>query len=350
MNLLGNRSPYSPEMTQLLGLDPAEMRRQAIFRGLQQAGVQLMSSGKLGDAFQGLSEGVNEAKDDYMQQQMLGYKMKQGEEDRAYQNEERAAKQAEREQWNAYVSTLPEDLQPAFMANPGLMGPYITANDSRFQPPQVPKPPQIETIYDEATGLETKVQWNGSDWVPVGGMKAPSGTSLTVNPDGTVNFQQGGMGKPLTEGQSKDTVYVTRALGSAPVLDQYSDALTSLPQSIGGGVPVVGNYAKTEEYQLGENAGREFLQAILRKDTGAAITQDEMFSYGQTYIPQPGDKPALLQQKKQARQRAIAAIQAGLPPQAILQSEMALQKSSGQQPGAPPTGGQTSSGVSWSVE
>jgi hypothetical protein len=141
MNLLGNRSPYSPEMTQLLGLDPAEMRRQAIFRGLQQAGVQLMSSGKLGDAFQGLSEGVNEAKDDYMQQQMLGYKMKTAEEDRAYQNEERAAKQAEREQWNAYVSTLPEDLQPAIRANPGLMDDYITANDPRFQPPPVPMQP-----------------------------------------------------------------------------------------------------------------------------------------------------------------------------------------------------------------
>jgi hypothetical protein len=145
-SLLGRNSPYSPEMTQLLGLDPAEMRRQAIFRGLQQAGVQLMSSGKLGDAFQGLSQGVDEAKDDYMQQKMIGYKMKTAEEDRAYQNAEREAKKAERAQFDSYVSTLPPDLQPAIRANPGLMDNYITANDPRFQPADTSDPKSYAPI------------------------------------------------------------------------------------------------------------------------------------------------------------------------------------------------------------
>lgn len=101
--LLGMNSPYSPEMTQLLGLDPAEMRRQAIFRGLQQAGVQLMQSGQLGDAFQGLSQGVNEAKDDYMQQAMLGYKMNEAQQDREWEAKQRARQEG---QWQAQDDLL----------------------------------------------------------------------------------------------------------------------------------------------------------------------------------------------------------------------------------------------------
>ena len=97
-----------------------------------------------------------------------------------------------------------------------------------------------------------------------------------------------------------------------------------------GGVPVVGNYAKSPEFQQAQQAGREFLAAILRKDTGAAITAEETARYGQTYLPRPGDSPQVLEQKKQSRRRALDAIKAGMPPQAILAQEKAL--SQGQAP------------------
>ncbi len=153
------------------------------------------------------------------------------------------------------------------------------------------------------------------------------GMSLQVDPEtGAVTFQQGGNIKPMTEGQSKDTTYATRAAGALPVLDQYGDALTSLPQQVGGSVPVVGNYTKTPEYQQAENAGTEFLQAILRKDTGAAITKEETQEYGRVYLPQPGDSPQVLEQKKTARTRALNALEAGMTPQALLAKERALKK------------------------
>lgn len=163
------------------------------------------------------------------------------------------------------------------------------------------------------------------DWLAM----TKGGTSLSVGPDGQVSFQQGGGvgGKPLTEGQSKDTVYATRATGSLPLIDQYGDALASLTDKTGGSMPLVGNYLKSPEYQQAEQAGLEFLQAILRKDTGAAITEAETDQYGKVYLPQPGDSAAVLQQKAQSRKRAVEALKAGMPPQAILAAENAARRS-----------------------
>lgn len=150
------------------------------------------------------------------------------------------------------------------------------------------------------------------------------GMSFQTNPDGTVTFQQGANIKPLTEGQSKDTVFATRAEGSLPLIDKYGGALTSLGESVGGQTPVVGNYLKSPEFQQAEQAGKEFLQAILRKDTGAAITPAETNEYGSVYLPRPGDSKELLEQKRLSRLRALEALKAGMPPQAILQQEKAL--------------------------
>lgn len=162
------------------------------------------------------------------------------------------------------------------------------------------------------------------------------GMSLQVDPNtGAVSFQQGGNIKPMTEGQSKDTVYATRATGALGLIDQFGDALTSLPETVGGQVPGVGNYMKSPEFQQAEQAGKEFLQAILRKDTGAAITKPETEEYGTVYLPRPGDSPQVLAQKKISRFRAVEAMKAGMPPQAILAMEKALSNTQQAQPAQP---------------
>jgi hypothetical protein len=158
----------------------------------------------------------------------------------------------------------------------------------------------------------------------------PQGTSLQVDPaTGAVTFNQGAGVKPLTEGQSKDAVFSTRARGALQILDPIDKALANPVDRVAGSVPVAGNYLTSEEYQRANNAGKEFLQAILRKDTGAAITKEETAEYGDVYLPKPGDSEAVIAQKRQARARALAAIEAGMPAQAILQQEKALAVSSG---------------------
>lgn len=149
--------------------------------------------------------------------------------------------------------------------------------------------------------------------------------TVVMGPDGKPIMVQGGPGTSakFTEAQSKDNVYATRAVGALDKLESQgadgtvADDLASLKDKVAGAIPVVGNYLKSGAYQLAETAGQEFLQAILRKDTGAAITTQEQALYGETYLPQPGDSPQRLAYKKEARLRAVEAIKAGMTPQQI---------------------------------
>ena len=169
---------------------------------------------------------------------------------------------------------------------------------------------------------------------------APQGMSIETGPDGQLRIVQGagaGMGKPFTEAQSKDVVYSTRAQGALDVLEPVANSLTSLQSRAAEFDPTgyVRGAVQSEEYQVAKNAGDEFLQAILRKDTGAGITAQEQELYGKTYLPQPGDGPQVLEAKKAARQRAVAAINAGMSPQQMVAAERA----NGATTGAPAAGG-----------
>jgi len=140
----------------------------------------------------------------------------------------------------------------------------------------------------------------------------------------------------FTEAQGKDVVFGTRAEGALAVLDQpqgdgyLSDSLTSrqdralgswIANPFGTGV---GRENQSDAYQVARQAGDEFLQAILRKDTGAAITEDEQVLYGETYLPQPGDNAAVLEAKRLARIRAVEALNAGMNPSQMVARDQAL--------------------------
>ena len=154
----------------------------------------------------------------------------------------------------------------------------------------------------------------------------PQGTSLSVDPStGAVTFNQGAGVKPLTEAQSKDVLYATRATNAMPLLDKYEQSLMSLGGAMAERIPMnLGNYAQSEEYQLARDAGRDFLATILRKDTGAAITANEEDIYGKMFLPQPGDKAATINAKRQRRALAVEAIKSGMPLQAIENMTKAL--------------------------
>jgi len=239
--------------------------------------------------------------------------------------------------WSEYVKSRGGGERQGLMnAGDGMIydpnsGEWLTA------PNRAARPPQVETFYDEATGQPYNAQWNAESgtWERVGGVKAPSGMSITTNPDGTVSVTQGPTGGKMTEANSKDMVYATRAAGALPTIDQMGDSLTSLGETVGGNAPVVGNYMKSPEFQQAEQAGKEFLQAILRKDTGAAITKQEVDEYGSVYLPRPGDSPEVLAQKKVSRQRALRALAAGIPADLMLR----LEQSGVEIPGATSEGG-----------
>ena len=65
------------------------------------------------------------------------------------------------------------------------------------------------------------------------------------------------------------------------------------------------NWAKPAWFQRQEQAERNFVNAILRKESGAAISEEEFENARKQYFPQAGDSPEVLEQKKANRETVM---------------------------------------------
>lgn len=151
----------------------------------------------------------------------------------------------------------------------------------------------------------------------------PKGLSLRTNADGSVEFVQGaGAGESFTQGESKDIIFAKRSLEALKLFDPVADALVSSLGSVAELDPTgMARYLQSDDYQKAQVLGKDFLAPILRKDTGAAVTPSEWVFYKAIYIPEVGDNPAKLAEKKKARARAVEAMMAGMNPAQILRIE-----------------------------
>lgn len=146
---------------------------------------------------------------------------------------------------------------------------------------------------------------------------APGGGTITVIP---------GTGKTPTEAQAKSGEFYTRMMGAENTLSDknssalYMDDSNALARGIGA------DFLQGEKAQVYGTAGLEWLSGLLRKDTGATITPQEISTYGAIYLPEYGDKPERLKYKAAARQRAAEALRAGMTPDQILKAERTLAK------------------------
>jgi len=89
------------------------------------------------------------------------------------------------------------------------------------------------------------------------------------------------------------------ALIKDPTFDQ-----TSISSAFFGAVPG-GNFVLSDKQQQFIQAKRDFITAVLRKESGAAIGQDEFDKEEKKFFPQIGDKPGVLKQKASGRKRAF---------------------------------------------
>jgi hypothetical protein len=81
-------------------------------------------------------------------------------------------------------------------------------------------------------------------------------------------------------------------------------AMNVFPGALGG---------PSAQQQETDAARKNFVTAVLRKESGAAISPSEFYTESQKYFPQPGDSDSVVKQKQHARETAIKAmeIQAG---------------------------------------
>lgn len=136
-------------------------------------------------------------------------------------------------------------------------------------------------------------------------------------------------GKGLTESQGKATGMAVRAQEAHDILTSLENAgvnNTGIVRSAVGGVagmtPFMGDKlasgvhatmntlpgalgGPSSEQQRTDQARRDFVNAALRVESGAAISQSEFENAARQYFPQPGDSAATIEQKRKNRETEI---------------------------------------------
>lgn len=113
--------------------------------------------------------------------------------------------------------------------------------------------------------------------------------------EGTLN------GKPQTQAQSKVHGFADRLAQSNRTISELGANFTS-KIAFGGSLP---NILQSSDRQAYEQAKRNFVNAILRQESGAVIADSEFASAEKQYFPVAGDKEKNILQKAQNRNTVI---------------------------------------------
>lgn len=173
--------------------------------------------------------------------------------------------------------------------------------------------------YEREQGKASDIQWDSDRGVLIN-----KRTKEVFKPEGI----SGSMPK-LTEGQAKAFMFGNRALEADRIISgmvdkngepAYSPMAINAKESasnvplVGGALGYVANKAIGENEQKVEQAQRDFINAVLRQESGAVISPEEFNNARKQYFPQPGDSKAVIEQKARNRQRAIEGFKVGAGP------------------------------------
>jgi hypothetical protein len=105
--------------------------------------------------------------------------------------------------------------------------------------------------------------------------------------------------KPLTESQVNNQIYGSRMQESEGVLG--AQTAPDITQQGLSKIPVFGNTLVSPETQVFKQAENNFINALLRRESGAAIASSEYDNARRQYIPLIGDSPEVLKTKQDNR-------------------------------------------------
>lgn len=127
----------------------------------------------------------------------------------------------------------------------------------------------------------------------------------TLSPQEQKNLGITSSGKPATDTQNQAATYATRMQEASSKIDQLANGIAKYNQ-IGFYVQQrLPNPQKSSIIQQYEQASRNLINAILRRESGAVISQSEFDNAYEQYLPRPGDGPEVLAQKKQNRDTVL---------------------------------------------
>ncbi len=121
--------------------------------------------------------------------------------------------------------------------------------------------------------------------------------------------------KQVTLEATPEAVAWLAAKGYSDKAQQAHDALSALeesgyqPSKLGNTFQSIAPTAmQSSEFQQLDQSKRQFVNAILRRESGAAISASENDNYTRQYFPVPGDKPEVIKHKAESRKLAIAGL------------------------------------------
>ena len=178
------------------------------------------------------------------------------------------------------------------------------------KPLQAPQPPQQQPYVDLFA--------NGGEPAPVAPVQPPAAVAPSQQPapPQTPTPQRSGMIQ-LTE--PKVTIDESKAAGFADRMNE-AEALISKYSAAGGNVKdqfvsdndwipdAAENWLMSSDFQNFGQARRNFINAQLRRESGAVIGPEEFTNARKQYFPEPGDNDEVLKQKAQNRKTAIDAM------------------------------------------
>lgn len=177
-------------------------------------------------------------------------------------------------------------------------GPELTAEQKNWQYGQE-NPGFMDFITPEQKAAAPP---SGFQWTPEGTLGAIPGGPASEEfrqKDPTLNANQSAAALYVDRMIQADQILSNPALAPA-MMDPANPALAS--------VPFLGNGMVSSEYQQAEQAQRDFINAVLRRESGATIQPAEFENAKKQYFPQPFDSQAVIDQKAANRKTAIEGI------------------------------------------
>ena len=171
---------------------------------------------------------------------------------------------------------------------------------------------------------------------PMGGAGMPGARMPATEVAPVTGTPLRGKGTSMTESQSNATAYGMRMKEANAILDTMAkqgalrganiEAVPLVGESLGKVLPSVLGGTSAAQQQVNQ-AKSNFITAVLRKESGAVISDSEFDREDKKYFPQVNDSPAVIKQKENARKLAIKAIEVQAGPGA--KSIQQLQPSAG---------------------
>lgn len=303
------------------------------------AGMSLLGGRNLNDGLSNLAQSApaGMAAKAGMQQFMLAQQERQ---------KKQAEEDARRAQMNDVIKNfpnIPEHLRPYYMANPDQFGSYVQSTMTQAGGPYEgtgmdaqnwnivltgdPASPQYAAAYSQlfSERMEPSMDAAGNQViVPIKpvippGVRAPVGMTQPQRPDQRVPGTDAGdprVGEPIVIGTPKPSdsamnaaLYADRMAKSNEIITSLERAGTSYQDRAASQVPLgIGNYLISDDYRQLDQAQRDFINATLRRESGAVISPEEFDNARKQYFPQPGDDPQTIENKRKNRQTAIDGI------------------------------------------